>query len=377
MTRLRNLRRQACRTAVVAVCGTLAACTLTAAVAAEPANSGDHQDVTYVLTEAGERRPIVSVDDWQQRRRQVVAAMERVMGPLPRPTTPVPLDMNVVEAQPILDGRVERRKVVYHTDSADRWTPAYLFVPTRIAEPRAAVLCLHQTIPIGKAEPAGLGGNPNLHYALHLAERGYVTLAPDYPSFGEYEYDFEASPDYASGSLKAVYDNIRAVDLLTGLPEVDADRIGCIGHSLGGHNAMFTGMFEPRLKAIVSNCGFTRFHRYYEGRLAGWTSARYMPRIASEHHNNPDEVPFDFPEIVAGFAPRAFLASAPTGDDNFEVEGVRETIAAARFIYDLHGAGERLQAEYPECGHDFPAAARERAYRFLDEYLVHVPDPGR
>ena len=27
---------------------------------------------------------------------------------------------------------------------------------------------------------------------MQLAERGYVTLAPDYPSFGEYKYDFYA-----------------------------------------------------------------------------------------------------------------------------------------------------------------------------------------
>ena len=35
-----------------------------------------------------------------------------------------------------------------------------------------------------------------------LAERGYVTLAPDYPSFGDYRYDFAASK-HASGSIKA------------------------------------------------------------------------------------------------------------------------------------------------------------------------------
>ena len=30
----------------------------------------------------------------------------------------------------------------------------------------------------------------------------------------------------------------------TALPEVDAERIGCIGHSLGGHNTMFTAVFD-------------------------------------------------------------------------------------------------------------------------------------
>ena len=39
-------------------------------------------------------------------------------------------------------------------------------------------------------EAAGIDGDPNLAYALHLARRGYVTLAPDYPGFGESRYDF-------------------------------------------------------------------------------------------------------------------------------------------------------------------------------------------
>ena len=132
---------------------------------------------------------------------------------------------------------------------------------------------------------------------------------------------------------------------------------------------MFTAAFEPRIKVLVSNCGFTRFHKYYEGKLAGWTSDRYMPKIKHDYGESPDKVPFDFPEIVAAFAPRPFLASAPVRDANFEVSGVRETIAAALPIYDLYGRSERLQANYPECEHDFPADARETAYRFFDTYL--------
>jgi tripartite-type tricarboxylate transporter receptor subunit TctC len=47
------------------------------------------------------------------------------------------------------------------------------------------MLCLHQTTRIGKGEPAGVGGKTDLQYARELAERGYVTLAPDYPTASE------------------------------------------------------------------------------------------------------------------------------------------------------------------------------------------------
>jgi pimeloyl-ACP methyl ester carboxylesterase len=355
---------------VAAFAGLVVGCVVTAALAGDgPKDNADHQDLSYVRAADGARRPIRTADDWAARRAQIVAAMERVMGPFPSPAEPVPLSVEILEEAPVEGApSLIRKKLRYHTDSPDEWVHAYLFVPQAESERLPAMLCLHQTTSIGKSEPAGLGGNPNLHYALHLAKRGYVTLAPDYPSFGDSKCDFTSSR-YASGSMQAIYDNTRAIDLLQSLDVVDADRIGCIGHSLGGHNSMFTAVFEPRIKVIISNCGFTRFHKYYAGRLAGWTSARYMPRIASEFHNSPDEVPFDFPEIVACFAPRPFLASAPVRDDNFEVSGVRDTIAAAKPIYELLGAGEALQANYPESAHDFPEEARVRAYAFLDRYL--------
>ena len=111
------------------------------------------------------------------------------------------------------------------------------------------------------------------------------------------------------------------MDLLQSLPEVDGERIGAIGHSLGGHNAMFTAAFDERIKAVVSSCGFCSFAKYYGGNLTGWTSDRYMPRIATVYGKDPKKVPFDFTDVLIAIAPRAVLAVAPVKDDNFAVEG--------------------------------------------------------
>src|SRR5205814_2847072 len=86
-----------------------------------------------------------------------------------------------------------RKKLSYAAEKGAR-VPAWLLIPTGREGKLPAVLCLHQTVPVGKDEPAGLGKNESLRYAVHLAERGYVTLAPDYPSFGEYPYDFAKGP---------------------------------------------------------------------------------------------------------------------------------------------------------------------------------------
>lgn len=340
--------------------------------AAEPVPGyAEHQDLSYYLDGNGKKHPVASPADWEVRKAHVLANMQTVMGPLPKPAKPIPLDVKTLEETKL--GDLTRRKISYHTDSLERSVNAYLFIPATTGQRAPAILCLHQTNNIGKEEPAGLGGKPNLRYGLELAKRGYVTLAPDYPSFGESNFDFDPKHGYESGTMKAIYDNIRGVDLLQSLKEVDGTRIGCIGHSLGGHNSMFTAAFESRIKAIVSSCGFTRFHKYYNGKLKGWTSARYMPLIDSRYGNDPDKVPFDFTEIVASFAPRAFLASAPLHDANFEVSGVRDVIAAARPIYALYGKSENLAANYPDCEHDFPPEARKVAYEFFDKHLGRKP----
>ena len=291
--------------------------------------------------------------------------MELVMGPLPSADRKVPLDVQVT-AEEKLDGHV-RKKLTYAAEAGDR-IPAYLLIPTGYTGKRPAALCLHQTVAIGKGQPVGLDKDANKHYALELVKRGYVCLAPDYPSFGDYQYDFKKSP-HPSGTMKAIWNNVRGVDLLQSLPEVDGDRIAAIGHSLGGHNALFTAAFDDRVKAVVTCCGFCSFAKYYGGNLTGWTSDRYMPRIATVYGKDPKKVPFDFTDVVIAIAPRAVLAVAPVKDGNFDVEGVKDVIRVAKPVYESLKAADELQARYPDAGHDFPPEERKAAYEFLDKRL--------
>lgn len=334
-----------------------------------PPQYANHQDLRVWRDAQGEH-PVNTPDDWAKRRAHILLGMQQAMGKLPDRAHLPPLDVQVSET---FDGPTfTRYKLSFAADSGDR-VPCYLFVPKGLDGRRVpGILALHQTTPIGKAEPAGLGPRENLHYGLELAKRGYVVVAPDYPSFGDYSYDFDADR-YTSGSMKGIFNHMRAVDLLCARPEVDPARIGAIGHSLGGHNAMFVGLFDERIQVIVSSCGWTPFHNYYGGKLDGWTSDRYVPAIREVYGLDPDRVPFDMYEIVAGFAPRAFFSVSPLHDDNFDVEGVRKVIAGARGIYELLGAADRLQVRYPDGPHDFPPQERFEAYAFIDRILEHTP----
>ncbi len=292
---------------------------------------------------------------------QILQNMQLVMGDLP-PKSKTPLDIQVLEE--IQTDAFTRKKITYVPEQGDR-VPAYLFLPKGQRKKRPAMLCLHQTTKIGKGEPAGVGGKENLQYARELAERGYVTLAPDYPNFGDYAIDVYAR-GYASATMKGIVNHRRAVDLLASLPEVDRDNIGVMGHSLGGHNSLFVAAFDPRLKAVVTSCGFNSFRKYMKGNLTGWSHKGYMPRIAERYEKSPEKMPFDFPDVLKAIYPRAVFINAPTGDANFEVSGVYDCVNAVKPLYQ---GSSRLVSVHPPVGHDFPSDIREQAYLFLDKQL--------
>ncbi|MBN1346089.1 MAG: prolyl oligopeptidase family serine peptidase [Phycisphaerae bacterium] len=314
---------------------------------------------------SGKAHPVKTPADWAKRRADILAGMREVMGPLPPPSRKVPLDVRV---EGIFEAPKFTRKKISFATERDCRVPAYLFLPKGARGKAPAILCPHPTSDIGKGRPAGLGGPYSRHYALHLAERGYVTLAPDYVRFAEYKWDPYAH-GYVSATMKGIWDHMRAVDLLCSLPQVDAERIATIGHSLGGHNSMFVAVFDPRIKAIVSSCGFNAFRRYMKGDLTGWSHQGYMPKIPS--YGGWRGMPFDFHEVVAALAPRPFFVNAPLKDANFEVRGVTEAFEAARPVYRLLGAPDAIKVVHPDCGHDFPDDVREQVYAWLDRELNH------
>ena len=212
------------------------------------------------------------------------------------------------------------------------------------------MVALHGTGDLGKKLVDGFSTLPNRAYAKELAQRGYVVIAPDYPSMGDLiNYDFKTDR-YESGTMKGIFDHMRCVDLLQSRKEVDPKRIGVIGHSLGGHNAMFLGAFDTRLKVIVSSSGWTLMDYYdigeaaskrYGGRLGPWAQDRYMPLLRDKFNLDPEKIPFDFDEVIAALAPRAFFSNSPINDSNFSVEGVRKGIAAAMEVYNFFKASDK------------------------------------
>lgn len=322
----------------------------------------------------GKAAEVKTAADWEKRRAEVVRGMESVMGQFPAADRRGPLDMKVESETDT--GKYVRRLVTYSASPGGR-VPAWLLVPKAVLDGKAkapAVLALHPTDnTIGHDVVVGLGGKANRAYAAELAERGYVVLAPSYPLLAKYQPDLKAL-GFESGTMKAVWDNSRGLDLLESLPYVAGKRFGTIGHSLGGHNSVYTAVFDPRLVAVVSSCGLDSYLDYYRGDPKnweperGWCQTRYMRKLA-DYKGRLADIPFDFHEMIGALAPRHVLIVAPTKDSNFRADSVDRIAASARPVFRLYGHADRLRVEHPDCDHDFPADTREAAYKLFDSVL--------
>ena len=316
----------------------------------------------------GEIATVHTGKDWLKRRSEIVQATQTIMGPLPGKEKYCPLDMKV-EAES--DGGDYVQRLIKYESEPGSFVPAYLLIPKtalHCSTKHPGVLALHPTdsdyghrVVVETLRPY------YSTYARDLAQRGFVVLAPSYPLLANYQPDLKAL-GYQSGTMKAIWDNIRGLDLLESLPYVKRGRFAAIGHSLGGHNSVYTAVFEPRIKVVVSSCGFDSYLDYMDGHIKGWTSERYMPKLLA-YEGRLGEVPFDFTELLGALAPRPVFVNAPLRDSNFKWRSVDEVIKAATPVYQLYKAQNNLKIEHPDCEHDFPPAIRQEAYRFIEERL--------
>ncbi|WP_395736827.1 alpha/beta hydrolase family protein [Prosthecobacter sp.] len=320
----------------------------------------------------GTKKIATTPAEWELRRREALAGFQQVAGPLPGPEMRCALEPKVLEETDC--GSYVRRLITY-TAQPGGTVPAYLCVPkTALAGTKTpAVLCLHPTENnIGFKVVVGLGGKPHRQYAQELAEQGFVTLSPSYPLLADYQPDLKALK-MPSGTMKAIWDNIRGLDYLDSLPFVDRSHgYAAIGHSLGGHNAIFTAVFDDRIQVIVSSCGFDSLLDYKGGDIKGYVQERYMLRMA-DYLGRPQDCPWDHYELIACLAPRYVFVNAPLKDSNFQWQSVDRIAAAALPLFRLHGAESHLKILHPDSDHDFPDAERQASY----EMITRVLKPAR
>ncbi len=277
-----------------------------------------------------------------------------------------------------------RSLVTYAVETGER-VPAWLLTP-RGETPRGgwpAILAIHQhagQFELGKSEPAGLRGASRSYYGLELCKRGYVVLCPDLLCFedrrppeeirlankgtldgkGYEQFEFTRCILYGSClQTKYLHDLSCALDVLSALPNVDAQRLGVIGHSLGGQETLWLTWYDSRVKVGVSSCGFGSIPTILRDGI-NHNLALYVPGLLEL---------CDLDGLLAGIAPRPFLLTSGEADRIFPIDGVRTIVAKAQEAYAQAGVPERLRAIIFPDGHTIPDDVKAEAYAFLDQWL--------
>ena len=255
------------------------------------------------------------------------------------------------------------QKIAYQT-LPDVWVPAYLLTPTTGKPPFPTVLC-----------PPGHGGGINQvmnedgayhKYAHRFAEAGFVTLVPENISFGERANpnqgyrgcSFEHEALNLLGSTVIGYrmwELQRALDLLETLPQVDKQRIGCAGLSLGGEMTLYLAACDTRVRVACIACFLTSFRGTFL--KEPHCTCGYVPKMTRY---------FEHADIATLIAPRPLMVQAGTRDGSFLVADARQSYEELVPVYRLLGAEQQVALDVFEGGHEFHV---EPALRWFQQWL--------
>ena len=333
---------------------------------------------------AASRRPLAfrarNAQEWRAWRRAFRRAIVRGLGPMPEPA---PLRAEVLERKRF--SAYLREKVVFDSERFAS-VPAWVLIPRGLKkeERRPAVLCLHGHGP-GKNPLVGLGpdGQPAEDYqhqvACRLAERGYVTISPDWRGFGERAEDPEwvrPGRDSCNVSYFAegyfgyhrlalqIWDGMRTLDYLTSRPEVDGRRIGCIGCSFGGTMTTYLSALDRRIGAAVIVCYLSSLRDAIA--RANFCGAQYMPGLGRHA---------DIPEVAMLIAPRPLMIHVGEKDLCFTVDDAAPAARRVGRAYRALGIADRFGLDVFPGEHEIDV---EPALAWFERRLqAEAPPPAR
>jgi len=235
-------------------------------------------------------------------------------------------------------------------DDNDRLS-AYLLIPksatSATSQKLPAALCIHGHHST-KEDVAGITSSPyNINYGYTLVKEGYIALVPDV----RYSQDIWRLEDPVGLNLllygksltgERLRDMLRCVTFLKNHDQVDPDRIGVVGWSMGGGLALYLCALDERIKLSYISC---YFGTYEETVMAVRQSTdNYIPGIKNFG---------DLPDAAALIAPRPLLIEHGTPDREFPVESVKEAFEKVKDVYAKEGEADKVKLVIRDGGHRF------------------------
>ena len=313
-------------------------------------------------------RRVKTAADWERRREEILSMWHGLMGAWPE----------VIEEQKLkYVDKVDRDNFIQHTVefkmTPKHTTRGYLLVPKKPG-PHPAVVVVYY-------EPeTAIGVNEKEHrdFALQLARRGFVCLSMGtgasiyYPTKERAELQPLSANAYAAAN---------AYHVLANLPEVDAKRVGIVGHSYGGKWAMFASCLYDKFACAAWSDGGIVFDEtrsnvnywepWYLGYETGKTRERGVPKAGNPRtgaYKRMIEEGRDLHELHAVMAPRPFLVSGGSEDPPERWKALNHTVAVNRLLgYENRVAMTNRKMHSPN------EESNEQMYAFFEHFLKPSP----
>ena len=236
------------------------------------------------------------------------------------------------------------------------WSTGNLYLPSPLTGKCPAILSV-----IGHWEKQRLTRMDTGDYPQQIANfarMGFVCLVTDMIGMVDsrqlsHEYGREERELWGSNGLGVqLWNNIRALDLLCSMPEVDADNIGVTGASGGGSQTLFLSLLDDRVKAAAP-INMISLH------MQGGCQCENAAGLRRDTTNT---------EMCAMLAPRPLFLAGSTGD--WTKYQLTEEYPAIRDIYALYGAGNMVEQYFQIAPHQYNAKTRHRVYSFFARHLM-------
>ena len=342
------------------------------------------QQLTY--PEAWGKSSVKKFAKWRtQARKTLMECMENI------PPTAKAYNMVVVGSEKRKG--YEARKILFNLSEWSR-VPAYLLVPEGKG-PFPAIVMLHDHgahFSIGKEKmvrPFGVSAEvmadaddwaqkcyDGQYTGDYFAAHGYVVLSIDALYWGERGrkegVNYEGQQALASNLLQMgtswgaliTMDDAYSVDFLSTLPEVDSERIGTLGFSMGAYRAWMLSAVTDRVKAAAAICWMnttdslmTLTNNQNKG---GSAYSMIIPGIRRY---------LDYPHVASIACPKPTLFFNGTKDKLFPVQGVEDAYQTMRAVWNSQGADEKLVTKIWDEKHFFNRAMQQETLDFFDRWL--------
>jgi len=295
---------------------------------------------------------------WQKK---LSAKVTELLGGFPK--QPAPLNPKTLEVRDFPGYR--REKFVFESRPG---LPVlgYLLLPKAAKTPVATAICIpghgRGVDDIVGVDPQGQDRTQKVTYefdfAIQAVEQGLAAVAIEPMGFGcrrdarnkAKGLEQKACEPVAGAALLLgqtmigwrVWDVMRTVDWIGTRPELDAQRVGCIGISGGGTVSLFSAALEPRIKAAMVSGYLNTFRSSVMS--IGHCIDNYVPGILNWA---------EMYDVAGLIAPRPLFSEAGEMDSIFPIAASKESFQKVKAVYEVFGAGAEAQQETFPGPHSF------------------------